>query len=345
LLVETPNAVLAFHPERDRADILEAAWRERFGAAATMPFYVDRSAADDGAPAEWNGPIAYFSGTNLNDGCRVNVSGVRSGVSEPNAGAGTPAVADGATRRTPCTSRRESSTGQPVALPDQGDTRDLVDYLCEGRNIDLATAAFLSARYPYVSPTGTVTCDTEDGAGDDTIAIGDGGYRDNSGATSIADAWSVIEPIVDDFNDTHATCIVPILLEIDTGYDGFDPPKPSRNAAQLLAPALGAAKVFGDLSYGDIEQVAAEFTRELSPTLEVRLDGVAISRHLRVSLIAHPGVTAPLGWSLSPGAAGDFGDQLQVPENAKAIGRLIDLLSGDSSLTCTPPAPPRPEGL
>ena len=26
------------------------------------------------------------------------------------------------------------------------------------------------------------------------IAIGDGGYRDNSGATSIADAWSVIEP-------------------------------------------------------------------------------------------------------------------------------------------------------
>jgi hypothetical protein len=322
LLVEAPNAVAAFHPADDRAFVLEETWRRRFDLKpGDTPFYVGRDSEG------WSGPLAFFSGTNLNDGCRVNISAVRAGVNDPTASPNTASerLPAGATLGGSCTERRQLPA-EPT--PDQGDTRDIVDYLCDDSNIDLATAAFLSARFPYVSPTGTVTCHGE------TIAVGDGGYRDNSGASTIVDAWSVLEPLVERYNESHDRCVVPILLEIATGYAGLNAPEQSSNAAQLVAPAIGAAAVFGDLSYGQIEQAAAEFRRSLGPDLEARVGGTAVSRHFRVSLVEHPGVTAPLGWSLSDAAIRDFIRQLQLPENRAAVASLASIMSNPDALTC-----------
>lgn len=334
LLIETPNAVLSFNPGADRAEVLEDVWRGRLGGAATEPFYVDQ--AD---PPGWQGPYAFFSGTNLDDGCRVNVSRVRAAVVDPTAGETTIGPA-GVTREGDCTARRRPLGDTGTVVIDQGDTRDAVDYLCGGENIDLATAAFLSARFPYVSPTGVIRChdDDTDPADQPAVSVGDGGYRDNSGASSVVDVMAVLEPLIDDYNATHADCVVPVLLEIESGYAGLDGPDRVQTGAQFLAPPLGALNVFGDLSYGQIEQAVAMFTRELDPTTTVRIGGddAPVARHVRVSLVDHPGVTAPLGWSLSEGAISDFRRQLTVPENAAALEQFRSLVGGDLVCAAAP---------
>lgn len=318
LFVEVPNAIGAFHPDDDRASILEATWRDQFGVERSdLPFY---EPVGDG----WPGPVPFFSGTNLEDGCRVNVSPVRAGAPSPELG-----ISEAFARSDVglCSARRVRANGV-IDISDQGDTYDLADFLCD-ENIDLATAAFLSARFPYVSPVATAS--SCEGA---VLSIGDGGYRDNSGASTVADLWGVLEPLVDRYNRDHAVCVVPIWLEIGTGYAGLDGDGTSSNIAQTLAPAIGAAAVFGDLSYGAVEQLAAEFTRPLSADRVAVLGETGFSRHLRISLVDHPGVTAPLGWSLSPAAVEDFEQQLQVNENQEAVNRMSHILGDDSTLGC-----------
>ena len=318
LFVEVPNAIAAFHPDDDRASILDATWRDQFDVErGELPFY--RPVGDG-----WPGPIPFFSGTNLEDGCRVNVSPIRAGAPSPELGV-TEAFARSDVGL--CSARRVRANGV-IDISDQGDTYDLADFLCD-ENVDLATASFLSARFPYVSPVATAS--SCDGA---VLSIGDGGYRDNSGASTVADLWGVLEPLVDRYNRDHAVCVVPIWLEIGTGYAGLDGGGTSSNIAQTVAPAIGAAAVFGDLSYGAVEQLAAEFTRPLSSDRIAVLGDTGFSRHLRISLVDHPGVTAPLGWSLSPAAVEDFEQQLQVNENQEAVNRMSHILGDDSTLGC-----------
>jgi hypothetical protein len=131
---------------------------------------------------------------------------------------------------------------------------------------------------------------------------------------------------------------VPILVEINNGYAGFDAPGATRDVAQLIAPALGAAKVFSDLSYGEIEQAAAEFGRPLAPDVQVLRGGDPLpTRFYRITLVDHPGVTAALGWSLSHAAVDDLVGQLDLAENRDALQSLRQILdpASTSPLTCT----------
>ena len=128
---------------------------------------------------------------------------------------------------------------------------------------------------------------------------------------------------------------MPILVEINSGYAGLDAPDVASTASQFIAPALGVKAVYGDLSFGAIEELAAEFTRPLGPDVAVELAGEPFSRHLRVALVDHPGVTAPLGWSLSRAAVEDFTDQLQVPENRAVIEQIASIVDQPDALTCT----------
>ena len=321
LLVEAPNAIINFSPGLDRGEVLQESWRRQFEIDQQNPgssaFYADT------ADQPWTQPLVFFSGTNLNDGCRVNISPARSAQRMP----------PNTTRAGACKDQRVLDNGP---APDQAGTRDLVDYLCD-RNIDLATAAFLSARFPLVSPAGTIHCDDGDLTTSDNLSIGDGGYRDNSGAASIMDTWSVLEPLVSAYNTSHDRCIVPILIEINNGYAGLTGSKPGKDVAQAVAPLSGATSVFGDLSYGPIEQGAAEFSRSMSPDLHVLSgDKELTSRFFRLSLVDHPGVTAPLGWSLSDAAVDDLVNQVTEARNLATLTELHSILDGASTggLTC-----------
>lgn len=331
VFVEVPNAFANFDPGLDRGEILQETWRRQFAAEAgggdtdpgAAPYYRDRSAGP------WDGPLLFLSGTNLIDGCRVNISAVRSSEHVPH---DPHRDTNGPSSEGPCDDRR--SEGEPSTL---AASRDLVDYLC-GDNIDLATAAFLSARFPVVSATGTTKCADGEPATNDALSIGDAGYRDNSGASSVMDVWRELEPLVTRFNDAHTTCIVPIFLEINTGYRGLGAISSSPEVAQLIAPALGALNVFGQLSYGEIEQAASEFSSEVQPGLTPYLGEAPLqTRFFRIGLVDHPGVTAPLGWSLSEGAAEDLVQQLDLGTNRRTVEVLERVLrpEGDAdALAC-----------
>jgi hypothetical protein len=64
------------------------------------------------------------------------------------------------------------------------------------------------------------------------------------------------------------------------------------------------------------------------------LDGQPLGqRYARLSLFAHPGVQAPLGWLLSDAAVDDIQQQLTVPENATSI-RTVNGWLEPGALAC-----------
>ncbi len=328
VFVEAPNALLGFDPGLDRGEVLERTWERRFddGAAvnpATVPLH--SLVADDG----WTTPLVFLNGTNLTDGCRVTVSTHRS--SSPSSGGG-PAPA-GATAAGDCRRRRiDPATG----TFDQTVARDTSDYLCADEDFALSTAAFASARFPAVSPTGILPASDRcelpvDGP---TLSIGDSGYRDNTGASAVMDLWASLEPLIAEFNRTHDRCVVPLLVEIDNGHRNRGASAPPSPGSQLLAPLQGGLGVFATRDAGPIEQAAATFGRALDDGVTVVLDGRPTTRFTRLSLYEHPGVLAPLGWSLSEPSVDDLSRQLDGVDENRAAVELVSSWLGEGRLAC-----------
>jgi hypothetical protein len=333
LFVEVPNTLLTFNPGLDRAEVLERTWEHRFADEVDSPGarpFLAPAAADQGTA-----PLLFLNGTNLPDGCRVNISPGRTTAG----GAASDLAGPGATARDDCRRRRLDDPGDTL---DQIVARDLADFLCTDEDIALSTAAFLSSRFPMVAPTGIVPdlderrpdCPTASVTGE--LSIGDGGYRDNTGAAAVADVWSELDPIVAEFNRTHDTCVVPLLVEIDNGHRNqraFTPPGPS---IQLTAPLQGALGVFSSRDAGPVEAMAAEFSRALGPDIAVNVGGTTdAARFARLSLFEHPGVLAPLGWSLSTAAVRDLQNQLDdVDQNRRTVETIGSWLT-PGALTCT----------
>jgi hypothetical protein len=332
LFVETPNTLLSFNTGMDRAEVLERTWENRFAPAADVPspgaapYFVQAS-------KEWTTPLMFLNGTNLLDGCRVNISLAAPGTLIRS----TPAAADGDLVPTDASGtvvsdgdcRRRRIAGP---ITDQVVSRNLAAYLCPGQNIALSTAAFLSARFPIVSPTGDID---KCGESQESLAIGDGGYRDNTGAAAISDVWSVLDPLIEEHNRTSDRCIVPLLVEIDNGYANRGAASSTTSLYQLTAPVTGLLGVVGSRDAGPIEALASEFSRASFGGLTASIDGLPQkSRFVRLSLFGHPGVTAPLGWSLSPAAIGDITRQLDdVADNKAAAATMTRWLNSD--LTCS----------
>ncbi len=360
LFVEAPNVLLRFSPDMDRGEVIERSWERRWagtgassgtGAVPTATDAAPQSAAAAGrtttgepatpgnpatqgvlgADGGWTGPLLLLNGTNLRDSCRVNLS--RLDGADPIAEA---ATASGAEQD--C--RRQRLDETPPGRTTLAVTRDLVDYLCPDEDIRLSTAAFGSARFPFVSPTADLRSAPDRGrncAKPDLppLAVGDSGYRDNTGAGALLELWSQVAPLVEQHNRVADTCIVPVLIEIDNGHRNRNAVGDAGRLGQLAAPLSGALSVFGSRDAGWIEQAADEFSRELGPGVRV-LDarGTPVTdRFTRLSLFAHPGVQAPLGWSLSPEAVADITAQLAVAENASAIDEVVGWLT-PGGLSC-----------
>jgi hypothetical protein len=323
--------LLSFNPDRDRAEILERTWERRFGSDTDGPGAAPFLAGI--GDAGWPQPLLFLNGTNLPDGCRVVISSARSSAG----GAGTAPAPDGASARDDCRRRR---LDDPTFTLDQSVAREIVDYLCPGEDLRLSTAAFLSARFPLVSPTGIVPDRAErgDGCGSATapLSVGDGGYRDNTGASSIQDLWNQLRPHVTAFNRTHDRCIVPFLVEIDNGHRNRGATAAPSPSIQLTAPLQGALGVFSSRDAGPIEALTADFSRALDPGIDVTIGGLADpARVTRLSLYEHPGVLAPLGWSLSDAAVNDLANQLdRVTENQVAVATVGSWLQ-PGAITCT----------
>ena len=143
------------HPV-DRAAVTERAWeapwpRDELG----RDYLTDQSALRQ--------PLVLLNGYSVDDGCRFEASVLAS-----NAGRNAQQCAKAATGR----------DGDLLA------TTDLTDVLCADTDVRWSTAALLSARFPWVSPTGGIGkagC----GAGLQHTEVADGGYHEASGASPI----------------------------------------------------------------------------------------------------------------------------------------------------------------
>jgi hypothetical protein len=296
--------------------------------ATTVP---DTVSLATGLRSAWclGGPLLILNGTEVGSACRYIASVFDNG--EPN-DAGDP-TAGNCHQPPDLLEAAEGGTASDDFGP-LGATIDLVDSLCADQDVGLATAALLSARFPFVSPSGRVpACDGDAGRRGEVAFVVDGGYIDNSAAGSLVELWSHIGEQVNAVNSTAGadgrSCIVPVFVQIDNGYD-FNSATPAGRPWEMLVPfttAMGASRSREAQS----KQLAAEIFGPAEFSGELIAKNV-LTRWIRIVPEAHPGVQAPIGWILSDAARSDlraeirddFPELRDLPEdNRRATGATV----------------------
>lgn len=339
LFVDVPNGLLRLNVGQDRAAILERAWEQSWTRR-------DRSLLRLGWHQRSSGPLAartlfrsyleprsrlpllLLSGTSVDDGCRVNNSVLNGDVN---------GVESRVLRVRDCLATGPFEQGG--AVPPQptgwifGATHDLDDLLCPKLDVRFSTAALLSARFPYVSPSGRVHfC----GDAHQGISVVDGGYFDNSSASPLVELTARLEPAVAAFNrGNDGACVVPVYLQIDNHYKGPSAAHANRLVPQLLVPPTTVLRT-RDARENEGRQAAAivfSQSRRFGATLPTP-DGERrfVSRYAHVYPRAHPGTEAPLGWVLSDASMRDLTTQLDESGNREELAKVRDWLS--PSLRC-----------
>ncbi|MDH4365231.1 MAG: hypothetical protein OEY70_14245, partial [Acidimicrobiia bacterium] len=268
------NSLLRPDQGVDRGAILERAWAASWpDGGLTRPWF--------NAQATGLEPLLLLNGYSVNDGCRFAVSPVNTNA-----------------RRSASTCRSPESDGETLLDA----TIDAADVLCD--DITAASAALLSARFPFVSPSGRIDrCD----AGPrppESVEVVDGGYRETSGASSVVEAWPRLGT---ELATASGRCVVPVFVQIDNGYRS-DEIAPSGSSGQLLAPLIGLSN-----TAAGYEAAARSASRRL------------FDQWFTITTRAHPGSQAPLGWVLSDDAKADLENQLRVnAEGIRAVRALLD---------------------
>ena len=104
-----------------------------------------------------------------------------------------------------------------------------------GRDIPLSAAAFLSARFPYISPTGKF---------DERHHFTDGGTLENSGAETSLQVITVFNKVLDSLKKTDPVfnAVQINILTLPNSVLAMDSVERTRNLPELIAPGLGIIK-------------------------------------------------------------------------------------------------------
>lgn len=258
----------------DRGAVLERAWAASWpDGGLTRPWF--------NAQATGFEPLLVLNGYSVNDGCRFAVSPINTNA-----------------RRTASTCRSPESDGETLLDA----TVDAADVLCD--DITAASAALLSARFPFVSPSGRIDrCDSGPRL-PESVEVVDGGYRETSGASSVVEAWPRLGT---ELATAAGRCVVPVFVQIDNGYRS-DEIAPSGSSGQLLAPLIG------------LSNTAAGYEAAARSASRRQFD-----QWFTITTRAHPGSQAPLGWVLSGDAKADLENQLRVnSDGLRAVRALLD---------------------
>ena len=323
LLVDTPRSFLGFGPSiRDRAEIMEltweASWDTNGGSLLSLGMF-------DLWDRHTDVPLMVFNGTSVNDPCRFNASVLSATAHDADDTCTSLSVFEGRTTPLP--------GGAALAA-----TKDLADYLCPGQDIKVSTAALMSARFPVITPSARIGGSLVECTDDPISAfVVDGGYNEGSGAGTITELWQRLEPNIEAFNQEHDACIVPFLIQIDNGYENPGAAPAGSSPIEVLIPIRAlVASQFGRIANAR-EQAAIEFDRpfdvggrhvEVTDPSGTRI----VSRYARITTRAHPGVQAPLGWTLSNASFDDLRSQLTIEENRAELAEIQRWLN--EPLTC-----------
>lgn len=159
-------------------------------------------------------------------------------------------------------------------------------------DVRFSTASLLSARFPYVSPAGTLT--GKDGG---NIGLVDGGYFDNTGANT---AYQVLFKLAEQ-KESFGLQIVPVIVYIKNGLQTPDEKTSGRTMLyQLFAP-------IDTLMQGRDANTNNDFLK--LQDLVNSYQGQVITYSLQDD--NDDPTTIPLGWALSRKAQNDIDHQVQ----------------------------------
>lgn len=172
---------------------------------------------------------------------------------------------------------------------------DVIDIIkITGKDLPAKTAALMSARFPYVTPAGTIL-DSEKVYGN----FVDGGYVENTGLATAVQLLNMMTDVAYDpkINDPVFRKVRPIIIFIKNGIDAVKIPQPTAFMQEALSPP----KAF--ISAWSRSGVGMEIgVKSLVYNLKLR------SEFTRLVLDRDKG-TLPLGWFLSTTAQNIMLDQ------------------------------------
>jgi hypothetical protein len=332
---DIPNSLVRINiHDQDRAAALERSWEHAISdKKGDLEAGLMARALPDGKNPDF--PLLALNGMSVTDGCRVTVSPLNL--------AG-PQRQDGQqgdkTSATDCLSLDRVLKNTDAILQTLAGTKDAFDLTCRtGEGVDpqdlrLSTAALLSARFPYVSPTGTLqSCENLD---DRTYDL-DGGLIDSSGASPLALAWPEIVSWLDTQSERTGRCFAPKLILIENGYLSQTQSRPAGPPGELTAP-LAADRAASDSRTPSARQAAAlTFEKSFPPggCGDKRPGGAGrgarqVPNVVDFFPVAGPGVEAPLGWTLSKYSQESLEQQLGNPGNECSAAIVRAWFTGDT---------------
>lgn len=332
LLAEMGLAGVGVVPANDRAEVLIDGWSAPFSAidALRCPALDERSMDEVGflelrAGCAQHVPLLLFNGTVVRNGRRFNISPL-----------------DGSQ-----TSRQEVDTSWTKR------SVDMLDVLCDDQDVRAFDAAFLSARFPFVTPSGRILAASRPCSGRDLpspVDVVDGGYRENSGAAQIHELLTVLRPLVESYNAGSPKGYRPVrivFLQIENGEApggalGLEPGalsdlpltgpddyvEPIRDDDHLgvsvgepARPVVAGFHIVTKRPRVEAMKALLDVLRECTPTSPA----VPV---IKMDLQQHPGNALPLGWSLSEPILDDLDAVYRLGPAQQAAAELRALFSG-----------------
>lgn len=334
---DVPNALLRINVhDQDRAAALERAWESAVNeSGGDLEEGFMAAASHDGKDPTF--PMLMLNGTSVTDGCRLTVSPLHLAGPTVQSKFGSD-VAQTATRDCLALDPLLPKTAD-VVLQTLAGTKDGFDNTCrknEGadpQDLRLSTAALLSARFPYVSPTGTLnSCQNPN---DRTYDL-DGGLIDSSGASPLALTWPDVVNWLE--KQSGGRCFVPKLILIENGYLSQTKSEPAARPGELSAPLTATGAVRNAQSPEARQAAALDFQKSFPPggcgakrTDTPDRKAWAMPNVVDFYPVARPGVEAPLGWTLSKYSQESLEQQLGNSDNLCSAAIVAAWFTGDTA--------------
>ncbi len=282
----------------DRARLLEQAWERTVpGLAKSFPLPPAGAAAPtaDQAQVPW---ISVFNSTSARTGCRVLVSSVNL----------RPEGTGDAVESADCDYRDAQSSG-PASYS------LLAAQPCL-QGLRTSTAALLSSRFPYVTPSGVVPGNCDSTKPVDQLI--DGGYSDNSGIASLDDMTGQLMPLIRQHNADSVdgtmpnapsiTLVVPVILSLEnTPRSAAASSSAAPPINEVLVPLFGLLRASSKTT--DTRSLVAHALNSTADwlgacgpnchTMTTAAGEALPARSIVVAPHQTPAVAAPLGWVMS----------------------------------------------
>jgi hypothetical protein len=379
---------------RNRAALLEDGWATSASAlrvrATSSPGTEDANTSEPAGPMRvdpgqllsfnevggprtnpWT-PVLVLNASSVSDGCRVLLSNVGTGLVADKAGGCLAAP----TKHEP----RGTVTAAIDALSDLHARPVNNEGPCSGGRAGLAavSAALLSARFPYVTPSGALYRCRPDAASEGQQARGverityavDGGYQDNSGLLTLLQLQRAIAVLLAERQPNGAGTpgnpprprVVPWVLIVDNAYRSVAAAPEQRRPMELFVPLrtlvrnriadesaleqMTAVEMQGRdpacaSAHSDSEKIGGPAESATDREERPQLDCVVLLAPRR-----HPSVAAPLGWVLSDATLTDLDKQLQAQLSPGGLDTnpLLRRLRSQINPEQSAPAAPRDAG-